>query len=435
MSATALPTSATPAPERPAHRDPNVLRWLAAYTASMVGDSVYYMALSWAAIRTGSPAQAGVVLALGAVPRAVLMLGGGVLADRFGPRLVVIGSDAARCVLILGIAVALLFTSPALWLLITVALLFGTVDALFLPAVGALPPRITAPAQLARVQGMRGLAARIANVAGAPLGGLAVALGGSATAFAVAGALFALSLPLLLAVRMAPGPAKAPAGGAEAGTGEGGTAEGGTAEAGTAWGELRDGLRHIRRHRVLAPLMLVIAIGELGFVGPLNIGLTLLVQERGWGADGMGWIVAAFGTGAGASSLLLTVRGRIPRAGLTLSVVLCGGAVAVAALAYAPSLALAVLAGVSIGLLAGLSGALTGALLQTAADPAYMGRVTSVATLFTLGVAPLCYPVTGAATGLWGTGPVFVVSAAVCGTGGLLGLCFKALRRAELPAS
>ncbi|WP_326612587.1 MFS transporter [Streptomyces scopuliridis] len=418
MSATAVPTPAAPAPERPAHRDRNVLRWLAAYTASMVGDSVYYMALSWAAIRTGSPGQAGLVLALGAVPRAVLMLGGGVLADRFGPRRVVIGSDAARCVFILGIAVALLFTTPSLWLLITVALVFGAVDALFLPAVGALPPRITAPGQLARVQGMRGLAARIANVTGAPLGGLAVALGGSAMAFAVAGALFALSLPLLLAVRMIPGPAKSPADGAEGGT---------------AWGELRDGLRHIRRHRVLAPLMLVIAVGELGFVGPLNIGLTLLVQERGWGADGMGWIVAAFGVGAGVSSLLLTVRGRMPRAGLVQSVVLCGGAVAVAGLAYAPSLGLAVLAGVFIGLLAGLSGALTGALLQTAADPAYLGRVTSVATLFSLGVAPLCYPVTGAAVGLWGTGPVFVVSAAVCGTGGVLGLCFKALRRAELP--
>ncbi|MFE3143293.1 MFS transporter [Streptomyces scopuliridis] len=419
MSAAAIPKP-VPAPERPAHRDRNVLRWLAAYTASMVGDSVYYMALSWAAIRTGSPGQAGLVLALGAVPRAVLMLGGGVLADRFGPRRVVIGSDAARCVFILGVAVALLFTTPSLWLLITVALVFGAVDALFLPAVGALPPRITAPGQLARVQGMRGLAARIANVTGAPLGGLAVALGGSAMAFAVAGALFALSLPLLLAVRMIPGAAKPPADGAEAGT---------------AWGELRDGLRHIRRHRVLAPLMLVIAVGELGFVGPLNIGLTLLVQERGWGADGMGWIVAAFGVGAGVSSLLLTVRGRMPRAGLVQSVVLCGGAGAVAGLAYAPSLALAVLAGVFIGLLAGLSGALTGALLQTAADPAYLGRVTSVATLFSLGVAPLCYPVTGAAVGLWGTGPVFVVSAAVCGTGGLLGLCFKALRRAELPAT
>ncbi len=42
----------------PVHRDPNVLRWLGAYTASMVGDSVYFMALAWEAARSGSPAQA-----------------------------------------------------------------------------------------------------------------------------------------------------------------------------------------------------------------------------------------------------------------------------------------------------------------------------------------------------------------------------------------
>lgn len=62
--------------ERPAHRDPNVLRWLAAYTSSMIGDSVYYIALSWAAVQSGSPSQAGVVMAVSALPRALLMLGG-----------------------------------------------------------------------------------------------------------------------------------------------------------------------------------------------------------------------------------------------------------------------------------------------------------------------------------------------------------------------
>lgn len=41
-----MTASAVEAPERPAHRDPNVLRWLGAYTASMIGDSVYFMALA-----------------------------------------------------------------------------------------------------------------------------------------------------------------------------------------------------------------------------------------------------------------------------------------------------------------------------------------------------------------------------------------------------
>ncbi|MFE6976678.1 MFS transporter [Streptomyces sp. NPDC057682] len=413
---------ATEAAVRPAHRDRNVLRWLGAYTASTVGDSVYYMALAWAATRTGSASQTGLVLAAGSIPRAVLLLGGGVLADRLGPRRVVVASDTARCLVVLGLAGTLLLTSPTVWMLIAVALVFGAVDALFLPAVGALPPRITAASQLARVQGMRGLATRTANVVGAPLGGLAVALGGPVLAFAAAGVLFAVSLPLLLAVRIAPLPAH--------GAGE---PETGAGPARTALRDLTDGLRYIRRHRVLGPLMLVVAVSELGFVGPLNLGLILLSEERGWGASGMGWIVAAFGTGAGLSALLLTVRGRIPRAGLVMSAAVLVGAGAIAAVAYLPSVPLAAAAAVLVGLFAGLGGSLCGALVQSTADPVYLGRVTSVSTLFTHALAPLSYPVTGAAVALWGTGPVFVAGAALCAAGALIGLALAPLRRAELP--
>ncbi|MET8741064.1 MFS transporter [Streptomyces sp. NPDC004728] len=402
--------------ERPAHRDANVLRWLGAYTASMIGDSVYYMALAWAAARTGGDTQTGVVLAVGSIPRAVLMLGGGVLADRIGPRRVVIGSDAARCLVVLGLAGALLLTSPALWMLIAVALVFGVVDALFLPAVGALPPRVTAPGQLARVQGMRGLATRLANVVGAPLGGVAVALGGPRLAFAAAGVLFAVSLPLLLSLRIRPLPDRK-----------------GAEPSGTAWHDLADGLRHIRRHPLLGPLMIVVAVSELGFVGPLNLGLILLAEERHWGASGMGWIIAAFGIGAGATALLLAVRGRVPRAGLVMCLTVLVGAVAIGALAQVPSVALAATAAACVGLFAGLGGALCGALIQTVTEPAYLGRVTSVSTLFTHAIAPLSYPVTGAAVAIWGTGPVFAASASLCAAGALTGLAFTRLRRAELP--
>ncbi|MFC9245416.1 MFS transporter [Streptomyces sp. NPDC057136] len=440
MTATLTPTRA---PERPAHRDGNVLRWLGAYTASMIGDSVYFMALAWAATRTGSAAQTGLVLALGSIPRAVLMLGGGVVADRFGPRRVVIGSDAARCVVVLGLAGTLVFTSPALWMLIVVALVFGAVDALFLPAVGALPPRISVPGQLARIQGLRGLATRVANVAGAPLGGAAVAIGGPRLAFAAAGMLFAVSLPLLIAVRIRPLPEqknpeeKNPERDSPAQDSAEQDApaheDPGPRPPATAWRELTDGLRYARRHPLLGPLLLVIAISELGFVGPLNLGLILLAEQRGWGAAGMGWIVAGFGTGAGAAALLLAVRGRVPRAGLVMCLTAMVGAVAIGALAYAPSVALAAVTGVLVGLFAGLAGSLCAALVQTAADPSYLGRVTSVSTLFTHAVSPLSYPVTGAAVAAWGAGPVFVTSAGLCVAGGAVGLAVTTLRRAELP--
>ncbi|MEV5609336.1 MFS transporter [Streptomyces sp. NPDC052225] len=398
-----------------AHRDGNVLRWLGAYTASAVGDNVYYVALSWAAVQQGTPAQAGVVTAVSAVPRAVLMLGGGVVADRYGPRRVVIGSSAVRAVLVVAAAVMLLATSPGLWALGAVAVVFGIVDAVFLPAAGALPSRIAARAQLARVQGLRALATRLANVLGGPLGGLGIALGGTAGSFGLAALLIGASLPLLLTVRLhAPMPEEG-------------------CKRGAVGAELRDGMRYIARHPVLRPLVLCIALGDLGFVGPMNLGLTLLARERGWGSAGMGLALAGFGVGAGVAALLVTVRGRVPRAGLVTGVVAVTGSTAIAALAQVPTLWGAVGAALAVGLLVGLAGTLSGALLQTYAGPAYIGRVTSASTLVSFGVAPLTFPVVGWAVQEWGTGVVFAVCAGVCALGGAVALASGPLRRAELP--
>nr|WP_202469672.1 MFS transporter [Streptomyces sp. SID2888] len=395
------------------------MRWIGAYTASMMGDNVFFLALSWAAVQSGTPAQAGMVTAVSAIPRTLLMLGGGVIADRFGPRRVVIGSDAVRCAAVLMVAAVLFVADPGLWLLAALAVVFGAVDAVFMPAVGALPARITTRDQLARVQGMRGLAIRLANVVGAPLGGLGVALGGAAAAFALAGLLIAVSVPLLVLVRIRD---RAPA-----------PDEGTPAGGGTPWQDLRDGLRYVRGHRVLAPLMLAIVLGDLGFVGPLNIGLTLLADERGWGASGMGWVLAGFGVGAGVSALVLTVRGRLRHAGRLAAVTILAGSAAIGALAQVPSLLAAVGTALLVGLLTGLSGALCGSLLQTQSDPAYLGRVSAVSGVVSLGLAPLSMPLSAAAIGAWGTGPVFVVSAAICGLGGVLALAVPDLRRAELP--
>ncbi|MFF2073244.1 MFS transporter [Kitasatospora sp. NPDC058162] len=412
----------------PAHRDPNVLRWLTAYTASLVGDSVYFLALGWSAQRAAGPAEVGLVMAAGALPRAVLMLAGGVVADRLDPRRVILASDAVRCLLILSVAAAIALTTPALWLLVAVALVFGAVDALFVPAVGALPPRITGADQLARVTGLRSLAMRLGQIAGPPLGGVAMGLGGPAAAFTVAGVLFAVSLPLLLSVRirpLAPPPDHDQA--------VAGRAPATPAERSTARADLVDGLRYIRRHRLLGPLVLAGAVCELGLIGTLNVGMVLLNAERGWGPSGYGLIVACFGAGATVGATLLAVVGRLPRAGLTMSVTLLLGSIGAAVLGLVPDLSSAAVLAALVGLTAGVFGTLDGALVQTTADPAYLGRVTSVVMLTMVGLAPLSYPLVGAAIGVWGAAPVFLGCGAFSCLGGLYALSSRAVRQAELP--
>ncbi|WP_030119018.1 MULTISPECIES: MFS transporter [Streptomyces] len=400
------------APGIPAYRDLNVLRWLAAYTASVMGDVVYFLVLSWSATRATGPSQAGLVIATGALPRAVLMLGGGVLADRFGPRRVAVASDATRCVVILAAALSVVLMPPSLWLLVPVALVFGVVDAVFMPAVGALPPRITAPEQLARVQGMRGLSIRLSNAVGPLLAGVALAAGGAAGAFATAGTLFALSLAVLLTVRVSALPP--------------------TDRRAAGRAELRDGLRYVRRHRVLAPLIAVIGLSEMCFSGPVAAGLVLLADERGWGAAGMGWIASAFSVGAAAAALLLTVRARVPRAGPVLSGALCVTAAGAVALGHAPALPSAVAFGGLIGLANGITATVTGALVQTETDPRYLGRVTSVTTLCSLGLAPALFPLVGVTVAVWGAAMFFTVCGGICLVAALFSVSAPALRRAEL---
>ncbi len=499
-----------------------------------MGDNVYYVALSWAAVQAGTPVQAGFVTVAGALPRAVLMLGGGVLADRYGARRVVLASTGVRCALVLAAAALVFATGPGLWGLGLVAVFFGVVDAAFLPAAGALPALIAAPGQFGRVQGLRGLSTRLANVLGGPLGGLGVAVGGTAGAFGAAALLIGVSWPVLGAVRVRAG---VEAGGLEGGGCEvcarGGVAAGAGARGGAGsvsgacarsgvgaasdactrgrtgvaadagvrgevgsvpdacasggvvlaldvcapggegvsgaaggegvgcvrgvpvvsgaparevvrsggWGvwwrgvvgELVDGVRYVRRDRVLSALVLAITLSDLGFVGPMNLGLTLLAGERGWGASGLGLVLAGFGVGAGAVSLLLAWRGRVPRAGRVLAGATVGGALAIAALARVPSVAGAVGVALCVGLLAGLGGALAGTLVQARAGAAYIGRVTAVSTLIGYGVAPLTFPVVGWAVALWGTGPVFTACATLNGLSAVVVLGVKGLRRAELP--
>lgn len=413
-----IPETTEPVRPPPAYRDPNVLLWLGAYTTSVTGDIVYFLALTWAVTQESGPAQAGVVLAAGAVPRAVLMLAGGVVADRFGPRRVVIGSDLVRCVVILAAATAAWLIGTELWMLVALAVVFGSVDALFMPAVGALPPRIAATDQLARVQGLRLLSVRLSNTVGPPLAAVALSAGGSPGAFGVAGALFSVSLVLLLAVRVRPLPPRYVRDVRDVAT--------------TPREEFRDGLRYLRGNSRVASLVVVIGLAEMCFSGPVGIGLVLLADERDWGTAVAGWILGAFSVGGAVASLLLSVLRRVPCAGLAMSCALSLTAVLVVATGNAPTAGLSIALGALLGTSSGVAMVVSNALLQKETDPRYIGRVTSVTTLCTLGLSPLLYPLVGLVAAGWGIGVFFAGCGVICLVAAGTGLLVRSVRTAVL---
>ena len=259
-------TPATPAVSRPipAVRNTRYLRLLGGATLSALGDQVWYVALSYAAVRSASPAAAGLVLSVSAIPRLLLVLFGGVIVDRFDARKLMIGSDALRMAVCLGAASCAAVASPGLGLLAAVAVVFGIVDALFMPASTALRPRLLEPHQYSGGAVLWTLSGRLALTVGAPLGGVVAASAGLAAALVVDAVSFAVSVASLVGLR----------------SGEAATEARATRK--EPFGRsFVAGLGYLRRHAVLGPFVIWLALTNIGMVGPLNVGAALLATRRG----------------------------------------------------------------------------------------------------------------------------------------------------------
>src|SRR5262249_39660116 len=124
------------------------LLWIG-QSISLLGDQFYLIALPWLVLQlTGNALALGTVLALASVPRALFMLIGGALVDRFSPRTVMFVSNLVRMILVALLALLVLTHNIQLWMLYLFALGFGTADAFFFPADSAMVPRLLEKDQL-----------------------------------------------------------------------------------------------------------------------------------------------------------------------------------------------------------------------------------------------------------------------------------------------
>jgi MFS family permease len=425
---------------RSAWRDPQFLRYLIGQTVSGLGDQVWYVALSWTAVHVGSPAIAGLLLTLSSVPRIALMLFGGVIADRFDIRRLMMGSDILRTVVVFGAAgIALL--RPGIPLLAVLALTFGIVDAVFMPAAGAMQPRLLRPSQFASGAAAAETLSRLALSVGAPLGGLLVAFGGLPLALAVDAATFAVSVLTLATVRPRPIEPHAASGSEQASPAQAAHPVDQSAEMtedGRArpvlrdyWADLRGGVAFLTKHPLLGPLTALGLLSNLAFVGPMNIGLAELAAQRGWHATGIGVMLTGFGLGA-AGGAVLTNWWHIRRgAGIAVAVLGVVQGAAILAMGISPRLWLAVLAAACVGLCSGPMGVTATVLMQAATPDELRGRVTSFMTMSTYGVVLLAMSGTGVLIGVTGLVGGFAICAGIEAAGVLL-LLAPGLRRARI---
>ena len=247
----------------------------AASALSLIGDSFSYIAIAWLVLQlTGSSLALGSVLVAQAVPRGLLMVVGGAMADRLSPRLTMLGSMGLRVALVAPLAVLVLTGHVQMWEVYAVSFVFGIVDAFFMPARTSILPKIVADEHLEPGNALLTVTTQATLIVGPALAGVIVAAYGTGWAFAGDAACFAIgSVFVLLLPR--PHGGEAAAGSTDAGVGLG--------------GEIMAGFRYAWADVRIRAALLFIASVDFAANGALGVGLPVLAHSRfGAGSVGLG---------------------------------------------------------------------------------------------------------------------------------------------------
>jgi hypothetical protein len=349
-------------------------RFYAGYSASLLGTAMSSVAIAFAVLGNGGTAtDLGVVFAANIVPMVAFMLGGGAIADRFGRRPVMLAADVARCAAQGILAAALLAGHPRVWLFVAVALVVGTGNAFFQPALAGLPVQLAPGDRLGDANALLAVAGPAAQIAGPALAGILIAATNPATVVAVDAASYAVSAAALAMLRFPSVDRSRPR---------------------SLLSDLAAGWAEFSAHSWLLAGTVQFALFNLLTWGPYLVLGPVLARDYLGGASAWGAILACYGGGAILGGLL--ALGRRPRRPLAVA--------NLATLGFSlPPLALALhLPAVAVAggaLLAGLGSALGGAFEATVTQQRIPAQALSRVSAFTMVGAFAFGPVAFAAAG------------------------------------
>jgi len=242
-------------------RERNFARFFAGQAVSLLGDGMVPVALAFGVLElTDSPSALGLVLAARVLPTVVLLLVGGVVADRVSRRQVMIAADIARMLSQGTMGILLIVGTAEVWMLAVLAAAGGAATAFFEPASTGLVPMTVSVARLQQANALQGIARAAGSIAGPAIAGVLVATAGPGVALAVDGGTFAVSAVFLLALHVRT------------------TA----AAAHTRFvGELREGWREFRARDWVWGIVLVAALANMLTAGYRVLGPLISEQDLG----------------------------------------------------------------------------------------------------------------------------------------------------------
>jgi MFS family permease len=352
-----------------------VLVWLSALGLSWFGDYAWNVALAWTAAHTLTPVLAGVVLAADMLPQALLVLVGGVLADRYQPRRMLVTGEVGQAAVLVAGAIAWSSGVHGAPVLLAIAVSFGIASGLTLPSGTTLIREVVSSDDLGTVQGWNQISQRAMKLLGAPVGGILVAWGGPVVVMLVDAATFlAIAGVLTLVVRPR---FRVPRANHD------------------RWRDsFADGMKYLREHDTAK--LFVIGVTSLNvFVTPVTgLGVALRVSGSGWGSHWLGIADACLAGGAIVGSIVgIRWQPTYGAAAAFRMLVLQGLAIAAVGIGSRPSLVAAMTV---LGFTAGAASIWLSAAFMRVIDPSHLGRVASVTSLGDMTLMPLSVPALGA---------------------------------------
>jgi MFS family permease len=357
--------------------------------ASILGDQFYLIATPWLVLQlTGDPLTLGIVIALGGVPRAILMLFGGAATDRFSPRAILIAADVLRLLFTVLLALAVFTGTVRMWMLYAVSLGFGTVAGFSIPASNSIVPRLVTDRDLQAgnsiILGSTQAAGFIGpTLAGVLIGSLSSSLEGVALAYAIDSASFGVSAVALLRMRMRAG---RPGGAMRA-------------NPGGIWASIAEGLKYVWSDEPLRLLFVILVALNFLFIGPLLVGIPVLADkflpER---AVAYGLLVSGL---AGGTLVGYLLAGQLPRPGgramrLLLVTALAAFGIAMGSFGFLRSTTVLLIIMVLVGLGNGYLSILALTWIQARTPREILGRMMSLLMLTNTGISPVSQAVSGA---------------------------------------
>jgi MFS family permease len=344
-------------------RNARFLRLWIGQGTSFVGDAVSMVALVVLVVEiTGSASAVGGALVARLLPTIASPLAG-VLADRVDRRVVLVASDLARAVLVLGLVFA-----RDLATIYVLVFLMGLARTVFNPTVRAAFPSVVGGGDLTRANALIGGTFGVSETAGPALGGLLVATVGVDAAFVLDAATYLVSAALLSLTPLAQPQRE---------------------EDGAGFGEdLKAGFTYLAGARV--PLAIVLG----AFLTVLTINITIpaevfLAKETfKVGNAGYGLLVGLYGGGMVLGSALMAALGDRVRLLPFYFVGVFVSALALVGVGLSPAFVFALGALVVAGITNGTENVTTDTILQKRVSEAFLGRVFSVRFLgFSVGEA------------------------------------------------